>query len=136
MRLLPSDGRADRRTSGAAGPSSAAVENACRKDATRRVLADAAVPGPRFAVCADWAEVADAAREIGYPLVLKPVDLCAGMFVRRVDDESELTRAYRALADFPVNARGQRREPVVLLEELLRGRKSASRPCRSPVPHM
>ncbi|MCX4586211.1 ATP-grasp domain-containing protein [Streptomyces sp. NBC_01481] len=106
---------------GLPGPSSAAVENACRKDATRSVLADAGVPGPRFAVCADWAEAADAAREIGYPLVLKPVDLCAGMFVRRVDDESELTRAYRALADFPVNARGQRREPVVLLEELLRG---------------
>ncbi|WP_406731481.1 ATP-grasp domain-containing protein [Streptomyces sp. NBC_01794] len=106
---------------GLPGPSSAAVENACRKDATRRVLADAAVPGPRFAVCADWAEAADAAQEIGYPLVLKPVDLCAGMFVRRVDDESELTHAYRAIADFPVNARGQRREPVVLLEELLRG---------------
>lgn len=106
---------------GLPGPAAKAVENACRKDATRRVLSDAGVPGPRFAVCADWAEAADAAREIGYPLVLKPVDLCAGMFVRRVDDESELTRAYRALADFPVNARGQRREPVVLLEELLRG---------------
>ncbi|MFI2348790.1 ATP-grasp domain-containing protein [Streptomyces sp. NPDC019443] len=106
---------------GLPGPAAAAVENACRKDATRRVLADAGVPGPRFAVCADWAEAADAARGIGYPLVLKPVDLCAGMFVRRVDDESELARAYRALADFPVNARGQRREPVVLLEELLHG---------------
>ncbi|WP_406346491.1 ATP-grasp domain-containing protein [Streptomyces sp. NBC_00648] len=106
---------------GLPGPSSAAVENACRKDATRRVLAEAGVPGPRYSVCADWAEAAGAAREIGYPLVLKPVDLCAGMFVRRVDDESDLARAYRALADFPVNARGQRREPVVLLEELLRG---------------
>ncbi|WP_371648807.1 MULTISPECIES: ATP-grasp domain-containing protein [unclassified Streptomyces] len=106
---------------GLPGPSSAAVENACRKDATRRVLAEAGVPGPRYAVCADWAEAAGAAREIGYPLVLKPVDLCAGMFVRRVDDESDLARAYRALADFTVNARGQRREPVVLLEELLRG---------------
>ncbi|MFF4229556.1 ATP-grasp domain-containing protein [Streptomyces sp. NPDC001820] len=106
---------------GLPGPAAGAVENACRKDATRRVLADAEVPGPRFAVCADWAEAADAAREIGYPLVLKPVDLCGGMFVRRVDDESELARAHRALADFPVNARGQRREPVVLLEELLSG---------------
>ncbi|MFF8228052.1 ATP-grasp domain-containing protein [Streptomyces caelestis] len=98
-----------------------AVENACRKDATRRVLADGGVPGPRFAVHEEWADIARAAREIGYPLVVKPVDLCAGMYVRRVDDEEQLTAAVRALADFPVNARGQRRAPVVLLEELLDG---------------
>lgn len=98
-----------------------AVENACRKDATRRVLADAGVPGPRFAVHEEWADIARAAREIGYPLVVKPVDLCAGMYVRRVDDEDQLASAVKALAGFPVNARGQRRAPVVLLEELLDG---------------
>ncbi|MBW1595575.1 ATP-grasp domain-containing protein [Streptomyces sp. JJ38] len=98
-----------------------AVDTACRKDATRRVLADAGVPGPLFAVHEEWADLARAAREIGYPLVVKPVDLCAGMYVRRVDDEAQLASAVRALADFPVNARGQRRAPVVLLEELLDG---------------
>ncbi|MEU1434282.1 ATP-grasp domain-containing protein [Streptomyces sp. NPDC005786] len=103
------------------GPTPAAVENACRKDATRRILADAGVPGPRFAVCGDRAEAVRAARELGLPLVLKPVDLCAGMFVRRVDDEAGLAAAHRALADFPVNARGRRRAPVVLLEEFLHG---------------
>jgi biotin carboxylase len=106
---------------GLPGPPPESVENACRKDATRRVLAEAGLPGPRFAVCTDWAETAAAARDIGYPLVLKPVDLCAGMFVRRVDDEAALALAHRALAAFPVNARGQRRDPVVLLEELLDG---------------
>ncbi|NBE52830.1 ATP-grasp domain-containing protein [Streptomyces boluensis] len=106
---------------GLPGPTAEAVENACRKDATRRVLAAAGVPGPRYAACASLAEAADAARDIGYPLVLKPADLCAGMFVRRIDDEAELTAAYRALAGFPVNARGQRRAPGVLLEELLDG---------------
>ncbi|WP_097869630.1 ATP-grasp domain-containing protein [Streptomyces sp. rh34] len=106
---------------GLPGPTASAVGNACRKDATRRVLTDAGVPGPRFAVCADWAETAAAARDIGYPLVLKPVDLCAGMYVRRVDDEEALADAHRALAEFPVNARGQRRAPVVLIEELLVG---------------
>ncbi|MFB6835717.1 ATP-grasp domain-containing protein [Streptomyces sp. NPDC056361] len=106
---------------GLPGPTPEAVGNACRKDATRRVLAEAGLPGPRFAVCADWAEAAAAAHHIGYPLVLKPVDLCAGMFVRRADDEAALAEAYRALAAFPVNARGQRREPVVLLEEFLEG---------------
>ncbi|WP_217129110.1 ATP-grasp domain-containing protein [Streptomyces sp. AC558_RSS880] len=106
---------------GLPGPAPEAVESACRKDATRRVLADAGVPGPRFAVHEEWTELARAAREIGYPLVVKPVDLCAGMYVRRVDDEEQLAAAVRALADFPVNARGQRRAPVVLLEELLDG---------------
>ncbi|MFE0378146.1 ATP-grasp domain-containing protein, partial [Streptomyces inhibens] len=77
--------------------------------------------GPRFAVCAARSAAIVAAAELGYPLVLKPVDLCAGMYVRRVDDEEELVRAHRALDDFPVNARGQRRAPLVLLEELLHG---------------
>ncbi|NEA97826.1 ATP-grasp domain-containing protein [Streptomyces sp. SID13726] len=106
---------------GLPGPGPEAVENACRKDATRRVLADAGLPGPRFALHREWPELARAAREIGYPLVVKPVDLCAGMYVRRVDDEGQLADAVQALAAFPVNARGQRREPVVLLEELLDG---------------
>lgn len=106
---------------GLPGPGPEAVENACRKDATRRVLADAGLPGPRFALHEEWADLARAAREIGYPLVVKPVDLCAGMYVRRVDDEAQLAEAVRALSEFPVNARGQRREPAVLLEELLDG---------------
>ncbi|MGN9757764.1 ATP-grasp domain-containing protein [Streptomyces sp. SD31] len=106
---------------GLPGPGPEAVENACRKDTTRRVLADAGLPGPRFAVHEEWADLARAAKEIGYPLVVKPVDLCAGMYVRRVDDESQLADAFRALADFPVNARGQRRTSAVLLEELLDG---------------
>ncbi|QWB22537.1 MULTISPECIES: ATP-grasp domain-containing protein [Streptomyces] len=106
---------------GLPGPGPEAVHHACRKDATRRVLGDAGVPGPRFAVREEWADLARAARDIGYPLVVKPVDLCAGMYVRRVDDEAQLAAACRALADFPVNARGQRRTPAVLLEELLDG---------------
>jgi len=106
---------------GLPGPAPEAVEHACRKDATRRVLAEAGVPGPRFAVQEDWAELVRSARDIGYPLVVKPVDLCAGMLVRRVDGEEQLAAAVKALADFPVNARGQQRAPVVLLEELLDG---------------
>ncbi|MFG2224005.1 ATP-grasp domain-containing protein [Streptomyces sp. NPDC048644] len=106
---------------GLPGPAPQAVTAACRKDATRRTLRAAGVPGPRFAVCDGFAAAAVAAREIGYPLVFKPVDLCAGMFVRRIDDEQELAAAHRALDAFPVNARGQQRSPTVLLEELLEG---------------
>ncbi|MEU6308160.1 ATP-grasp domain-containing protein [Streptomyces chartreusis] len=106
---------------GLPGPGPEAVANACRKDATRRILAEAGLPGPGFAVHEEWADLARAAREIGYPLVAKPVDLCAGMYVRRIEHEAELAGLFRTLADFPVNARGQRRTPAVLLEELLDG---------------
>ncbi|MFG2889790.1 ATP-grasp domain-containing protein [Streptomyces sp. NPDC048248] len=106
---------------GLPGPSARAVTTACRKDRTRRALEAAGLPGPRFAVCDGFAAAAVAAQEVGYPLVFKPVDLCAGMFVRRVDDEAQLAEAHRALDAFPVNARGQLRSPAVLLEELLDG---------------
>ncbi|WP_354638234.1 ATP-grasp domain-containing protein [Kitasatospora camelliae] len=106
---------------GLPGPRPDAVRAACRKDLTRERLAAAGVPGPRHTLCRDRSGISAAAEAIGYPLVVKPVDLCAGMYVREVRDEAELLDAYRALAAFPVNARGQRREPVVLLEELLTG---------------
>ncbi|WP_329042233.1 ATP-grasp domain-containing protein [Streptomyces sp. NBC_00178] len=106
---------------GLPGPAPEAMENACRKDTTRQVLAAAGVPGPRFAVCADEADALAAATGIGYPVVVKPVDLCGGMLVRRADDGAQLAAACRALADFPVNARGQRRTPHILIEEYLPG---------------
>lgn len=106
---------------GLPGPSATAVATACRKDLTRQKLADAGLAGPGFAVCEGVPQATATARELGFPLVVKPVDLCAGMYVRRVEDEEELARACTAIADFPLNARGQRRAPVVLLEELLTG---------------
>nr|WP_206325154.1 MULTISPECIES: ATP-grasp domain-containing protein [unclassified Streptomyces] len=117
---LPAVARAAHRL-GLPGPAPDAVEAACRKDLTRRTLAAAGVAGPRYALCDDAAAATAAARRLGYPLVVKPVDLCAGMLVRAVRDEHELERACQDLADFPVNARGQARNPAVLLEELLHG---------------
>lgn len=106
---------------GLPGPDPLAVERACRKDLTRTTLDEAGVPGPRFALAEDWPALAKAAAELGYPLVVKPVDLCAGMYVRKVTDEAELREAFAAIEAFPVNARNQPRVPAVLLEELLTG---------------
>lgn len=50
---------------GLPGPAAEPVRDACRKDATRRVLARAGVPGPRFAVHEEWGALARSAREIG-----------------------------------------------------------------------
>ncbi|MEU6073867.1 ATP-grasp domain-containing protein [Micromonospora sp. NPDC047074] len=106
---------------GLPGPAPEAVERAYRKDLARDALRRAGVPGPEFVVAQGWAETVAAAERIGYPLVVKPVDLCAGMHVRRVDDLTGLRAAFDALAGFPVNARRQHRLPLVLIEELLTG---------------
>jgi len=106
---------------GLPGPDPLAVERAYRKDLTRETLRAAGVPGPRFSLAEGWSATAKAAAGLGYPLVVKPVDLCGGMHVRKVADETELREAFLALEAFPVNARSQPRVPTVLLEELLTG---------------
>ncbi|MGP4020697.1 ATP-grasp domain-containing protein [Saccharopolyspora sp. 5N708] len=98
-----------------------AVERACAKDRTRLALREAGVPGPAFAIAETASGLVEAAEALGYPLVVKPVDLCGGMFVRKVESPGQLREAHAALQGFPVNARGQQRNPVVLLEELLTG---------------
>jgi biotin carboxylase len=106
---------------GLPGPDPEAVERAYRKDLTRGALRAAGVPGPRFALTEGWSATAKEAAELGYPLVVKPVDLCGGMHVRKVADEAELREAFLALEAFPINARNQPRVRSVLLEELLTG---------------
>lgn len=106
---------------GLPGATPDAVDRACRKDLTRAAMQRAGLPQPAYAVVRGWPAAAEAAREIGYPLVVKPVDLCAGMHVRVVRDADELRTACAAVTAGAVNARQQPRSPLVLLEELLTG---------------
>lgn len=106
---------------GLSGPSRESVSTACNKARTRRICSAAGVPGPDFAVDSQWSGIAAAAERLGYPVVVKPVDLCGGMFVRRVEDAEELRAAVEAITGFPVNARGQVRAPEVLVEQCLDG---------------
>jgi biotin carboxylase len=98
-----------------------AVECAYRKDLARAAMRRAGVPQPAYAVAGGWSQVHRAAEGLGYPLVVKPVDLCAGMYVRKVADPVDLRAAFDELAAFPVNARQQPRTTLVLLEDLLDG---------------
>lgn len=108
---------------GLVGPSPDSIADACDKTRTRVALDHAGLVGPHHqTVCLDdEALLRAAADEIGYPLVVKPTDLCAGMFVRRADSWPDVVSAVAQLRSFDVNARGQKREPVVLLEQFLDG---------------
>jgi argininosuccinate lyase len=106
---------------GLPGPRRDAMSAACDKASTRRVCGAAGVPGPQFAISAESSEIIAAAERIGYPVVVKPVDLCGGMFVRGVDDVDQLRSAITDIAEFPVNARGQARAAEMLVEEWLVG---------------
>jgi acetyl-CoA carboxylase, biotin carboxylase subunit len=83
------------------GPTPAAIRAMGSKTAARAVATAAGVavvPGtgaPLPAGCAD-AEVASAAREVGYPLMLKAVAGGGGKGMRLVMDESELSDSLRA----------------------------------------
>lgn len=100
-----------------------------RKDRVREALAGAGLPNPRFAAVPGVTAACAAAREIGYPLVLKPTDLASSAFVRLVHDEAELRSACAALEAFTHNFRGQPRSPLLLLEEYLHGEEVSVEAC-------
>ncbi|WP_412539560.1 ATP-grasp domain-containing protein [Longispora sp. K20-0274] len=76
---------------------------ACRyKNLTRRALDAAGVPQPRSIQVTSLDEARAAAEEIGYPVVIKPHDLLAGMGVLRVDAPDQLAERYADSTGNPV----------------------------------
>jgi biotin carboxylase len=98
-----------------------AFETARLKHRMRAALDRAGLPNARYAVTRSWLETQVAAERIGYPVVLKPVDLCSSMFVVVAQDEATLRSAFDQLAAFPINTRKIPREPIFLIEEYLTG---------------
>lgn len=108
---------------GLPGAPAEVMRTVTRKHRVREVMRAAGLPGPAFAVPARWEEAADAAHELGFPLVAKPTDLNSGTAVQRVDDLASLKDAYGEVTADERNTRGQARERVLLLEEVLEGRE-------------
>ncbi len=71
---------------GLPGASPEGVRTARVKHLLRRALEQGGLPNPPFKVAGSWEEAMRSAHAIGYLLVLKPVDLCAGMYVKFVDN--------------------------------------------------
>ncbi|ABR48215.1 protein of unknown function DUF201 [Alkaliphilus metalliredigens QYMF] len=92
-----------------------------QKHLMRQTLESSDIANVIFRLANSWEEIVAAARQIGYPLIIKPVDLDSSSFVRLIKNEEELKEAFDALEEFSVNYREQPRNSVVLLEEFLPG---------------
>jgi biotin carboxylase len=82
---------------GLAGPDAASVRAARDKSRQREVLAAGGVPTPAFRVAASAASAADAAREIGVPVVVKPVGGSGSVGVRACATPAEASAHADAL---------------------------------------
>src|SRR5579859_94862 len=93
-------------------PSTAQV--ATSKLRQRERFAEAGVPHARYRVCASLADATEAAREVGFPCVVKAPDLQGQKGLGLVQDEAALAEAFDT-------ARGMSRSSIVLVEELVAG---------------
>jgi cyanophycin synthetase len=77
------------------GTSSIAVDIACNKALTKEILKEAVIPVPEGRVCMSVDEVLLSARELGYPVVIKPKSGNKGKFVYiGIRNDEELLEAY------------------------------------------
>jgi cyanophycin synthetase len=91
--------RAKRVAHAMSGATSAiAVRTARSKYHTNRLLAEAGVPVPRCAVATTLDAARDAARRLGWPVVVKPSDMEGGIAVTTgIDSDDGLARAFAAV---------------------------------------
>lgn len=97
------------------------VKTVRHKHLMRQALDRAGLPNPNYYLAHSWEEAEEAAEAIGYPLVIKPVDLASSAFVSFIQNVKELQKAYRDLEGFPLNFRDQARDCTYLLEEFMKG---------------
>lgn len=106
---------------GLPGPSAEAVR-ACRDKAEqRRTLTGAGVGSADFAVVSEVAGAIDAARGIGLPVVVKPVQGSGSLGVRLCADLDEVADHAGTLLSATVNERGITAPGRILVEEYLTG---------------
>lgn len=82
---------------GLPGLSPSNAQAARDKGTMRKRLAAAGVPNPQFRTVDSAESAAAAGYEIGFPLVVKPIDMVGSIGVRRADTPAELNAAYQFL---------------------------------------
>jgi biotin carboxylase len=83
----------------------------------RKRFAAVGLAGPAFRRVGTLEQARDAAGEIGYPLVIKPVDNSGSRGIRRVDGASSLEPAFEF-------ALSQSRKQMVIIEEYMEGQEA------------
>lgn len=106
---------------GLPGLSPQAMHVAVKKHLVREACRRAGIPGPAFRCVENASDAVRFAREVGFPLVVKPVDLCASEKVSAVHDEVELVRAFERVTSEPTNSRAQLRPRLALIESFVDG---------------
>lgn len=91
-----------------------AAENATDKHRMRTLWAASGVPSPAFRPCASLAQVETAAREIGFPIVIKPTSNAGSRGVSKVEQLEDLPSAYEKALTYA-------RSGMVLLEKFIPG---------------
>ncbi|MFD9701521.1 acetyl-CoA carboxylase biotin carboxylase subunit family protein [Lentzea sp. NPDC059081] len=94
-----------------------AARNCRDKWRTRSVLEEAGLPVPRFGLAADTRDASRIARELGFPVVVKPRDGAGGFGVRRCESVEEVRSAAKAILE----EASPEALPGVLVEEYLDG---------------
>ncbi len=102
---------------GLPGVSYEAAMSATNKWLMREKCKKAGIPMPEYRKAANLDEAANAAVDIGFPVIVKPVDNQGSRGVRRVENHKDLKECYNL-------ARSYSRENSVLIEEFLVGIES------------
>jgi biotin carboxylase len=105
---------------GLPGGDPAAVRRCRDKHLTREALAAARVPQPRSALVGSLEEAVTVAKDIGYPVVLKPRALAASLGVVKVSDAGELCDRFAFASETTVPG-APWFERAVLVEEFVCG---------------
>ncbi|GAA1868016.1 ATP-grasp domain-containing protein [Myceligenerans crystallogenes] len=109
------------RALGLPGPPPGALRTATNKHLVRAAVARAGLPDVPHAVAAGWDEARAAAAALGYPVVIKPVDLNSGTGVRRVSGDAALADAFAEITGPERNTRDQPLARLALIERVLDG---------------
>lgn len=84
---------------GLRGNDPSAVAACDNKSTTRRLLAAAGFPSPRFAVCTTVGDLSDVAEAVGFPIMVKPLAQQGSLGVVRIESLAELPSAMRRCQD-------------------------------------
>lgn len=106
---------------GLRGTNPIAVELCRNKYLMRRALSEHGIPTPQFFLVNDLNEAVNAASELGYPCVLKPVDGQGSEGVRLINSPDEFREPFKLHNENPIYWRGVKKIPQLLVEEYMEG---------------